>query len=78
MANDLQMQWLNYPRTIINYCKPLMSASHERRSLHSLRRKFIKVAPATEDRIGSQLQPTACNAVKYAVLSKSRAHQWFV
>ncbi len=36
---------------------------------------FIKVAQATEDRIGGQSQSSACYAVKYVMYSKRHARQ---
>ena len=43
-------------RPIIKFCKPLTSASLERRSLHRAN-SFIKVAKATADRVDSQSRP---------------------
>ena len=36
---------------------------------------FIKVKPATEDHVSSQSHSSACDAVKYAMFSKSQACQ---
>ncbi len=56
----------------INYCKTLMSLSHEiveeveltsrMTQIHS-----INVDPETADHFGSQSQPNACNTVKYVM-----------
>ena len=60
---------------IINYCKPLTNASLERQSLHCVQRKFIHKS-RTSNR-GSQSWSSACNAVKYAMYSKSCTRQRF-
>ncbi len=63
--------------TIINFSTPLTSASLER-SLHRVRHKFIhKSHQQQQIALTANHNPSACNAVKYAMLSKSRARQRF-
>ena len=38
---------------------------------------FVTVAPATEDHVGSQLWPSACNAMKHTMWIYNLAHQRF-
>ncbi len=55
--------------TIINYSKPLTSASHDRWSLHRVRREFIqKKSPQQQPIVlTANHDPSAYNAVKYVM-----------
>ena len=61
--------------TIINSCKPLTSASLERRSLYHVRHKFIHESRSNNK--SSQSLPSAYNTVKCMLYSRSCVHQRF-